>query len=126
MVAVKYDDLSSAFDFVSCAAPMEHNAYVSLDMGKVWWTSDSSDAFDEEIPDDLETSDRLRYHKRTSLSWEDVSPCALSRKLCLHVTARSKDLFGGKGLTRVSRICWSVKALSSTGIRLKPMLSKAR
>jgi hypothetical protein len=47
-----------AFDFVSYAAPMEHNAYVSLDTGKIWWTSDSSDAFDEEIPDDLETSDR--------------------------------------------------------------------
>jgi hypothetical protein len=47
-----------AFDFVSYAAAMEHNAYVSLDTGKVWWTSDSSDAFDEELPDDLETSDR--------------------------------------------------------------------
>ncbi|OUL78984.1 hypothetical protein CA603_33800, partial [Paraburkholderia hospita] len=58
MVAVKHDDLSMAFDFVSCAAPMEHNAYVSLDTGKVYWTSDFNDAFDEEIPDDLETSDR--------------------------------------------------------------------
>ncbi|MCP3712408.1 hypothetical protein M3I54_36710, partial [Paraburkholderia sp. CNPSo 3274] len=58
MVAVRHDDLSMAFDFVSCAAPAEHNAYVSLDTGKIWWTSDSSDAFDEEIPDDLETSDR--------------------------------------------------------------------
>jgi hypothetical protein len=37
---------------------MEHNAYFSLDTGKIWWTSDSNDAFDEEIPDDLETSDR--------------------------------------------------------------------
>ncbi|HEX7911699.1 MAG TPA: hypothetical protein VF534_26900 [Paraburkholderia sp.] len=58
MVAVRYDDLSLAFDFVSYAAPMEHSAYVSLDTGKVYWTSDSSDAFDEEIPDDLDTSDR--------------------------------------------------------------------
>ncbi|HKR46195.1 MAG TPA: hypothetical protein VJU59_42145 [Paraburkholderia sp.] len=58
MVAVKHDDLSLAFDFVSYAAPTEHNAYVSLDTGKIYWTSDSSDAFDEEIPDDLETSDR--------------------------------------------------------------------
>ncbi|KAA0998693.1 hypothetical protein FVF58_43385 [Paraburkholderia panacisoli] len=58
MVAVRHDDLSMAFDFVSYAAAMEHNAYVSLDTGKVWWTSDSSDAFDEELPDDLETSDR--------------------------------------------------------------------
>jgi hypothetical protein len=30
MVAVKYDDLSMAFDFISSASPMEHNAYVSL------------------------------------------------------------------------------------------------
>ena len=58
MVAVKHDELSMAFDFVSYAAPMEHNAYVSLDTGKVYWTSDLNDAFDEEIPDDLETSDR--------------------------------------------------------------------
>jgi hypothetical protein len=58
MVAVKYDDLSMAFVFISSASPMEHNAYVSLDTGEVYWTSDSNDAFDEDIPDDLETSDR--------------------------------------------------------------------
>ncbi|MEX3985376.1 hypothetical protein AB4Y45_41290 [Paraburkholderia sp. EG287A] len=59
MVAVRHDDLSMAFDFVSCAAPMEHSAYLSLDTGEVYWTSDSSEAFDdEELPDDLETSDR--------------------------------------------------------------------
>ena len=58
MVAVKHDDLAIAFDFVSFAAPMEHIVYVSFDTGKVYWTSDFNDAFDEENPDDLETSDR--------------------------------------------------------------------
>jgi hypothetical protein len=58
MIAVKYADLSMAFDFVSDAAPMEHNAYVSLDTGMVYWTSDFNDAFDDENPDDLESSDR--------------------------------------------------------------------
>ncbi|WNC95443.1 hypothetical protein RI103_37725 (plasmid) [Paraburkholderia sp. FT54] len=58
MVAVRHDDLSMAFDFVSYGAPTEHNAYVSLDTGKIYWISDSSDAFDEELPDDIETSDR--------------------------------------------------------------------
>ena len=58
MVAVKYDDLSMALDFVSYVAPMQHNAYVCLDTGKVYWTSDFSDTFDEELPDDFETSDR--------------------------------------------------------------------
>jgi hypothetical protein len=40
MAAVKHDDLSLAFDFVSYAAPTEHDAYVSLDTGKIYWTSD--------------------------------------------------------------------------------------
>jgi hypothetical protein len=51
MVAVKYGDLSMAFDFVSFAAPMEHNAYVSLDTGEVYWKSEYNDAFDEGVPD---------------------------------------------------------------------------
>ncbi|RQU49423.1 hypothetical protein [Burkholderia cenocepacia] len=56
MVAVKYDDLSVAFDFVSYGAPMEHHAYVSLETGQVYWASDFSDAFNENLPEDLETS----------------------------------------------------------------------
>ncbi|TDY15512.1 hypothetical protein B0G81_8512 [Paraburkholderia sp. BL6665CI2N2] len=81
MVAVKHDDLSLAFDFVSYAAPTEHNAYVSLDTGKIYWTSDSSDALDEEIPDDLETSDRyLAIPHRNELD--------LGRRLALRFVAQ--------------------------------------
>jgi hypothetical protein len=58
MVAVRYADLSMAFDFVSDASPMEHNAYVSLDTGKIYWISDFDDSSDEDHPGDLETSDR--------------------------------------------------------------------
>jgi hypothetical protein len=57
MVAVKFDDLSSAFDFVSYVAPMEHQAYISLDTGKIYWISDAIDTIEEEIPDDLEDPD---------------------------------------------------------------------
>jgi len=81
MVAVKHDDLSLAFDFVSYAAPTEHNAYVSLDTGKIWWTSDSSDAFDEEIPDDLETSDRY-------LAIPHKNELDLGRRLALRFVAQ--------------------------------------
>ncbi|CAD6562287.1 hypothetical protein LMG28727_07703 [Paraburkholderia kirstenboschensis] len=81
MVAVKHDDLCLAFDFVSYAAPTEHNAYVSLDTGKLYWTSDSSDALDEEIPDDLETSDRyLAIPHRNELD--------LGRRLALRFVAQ--------------------------------------
>jgi hypothetical protein len=58
MVTIKYEDLSSAFDFVSFAAPMENSAYVSLDTGAIYWVSESNPVDEEELPDDLETSDR--------------------------------------------------------------------
>ena len=57
VVTVKYDDLSAAFDFVSFGAPMEHEAYISMDTGAIYWISELN-PLQEEIPDDLETSDR--------------------------------------------------------------------
>ena len=57
MAAVKYEDLSAAFDFVSFAAPMEHHAYLSLDTGTIYWISELN-PLDEEVPEDVETSDR--------------------------------------------------------------------
>ena len=58
MITVKYDDLSSAFDFVSFGAPFEHRAFVSRDTGAVYWISETNPIEDEELPDDLEASDR--------------------------------------------------------------------
>jgi hypothetical protein len=58
MVTIKYEDLSAAFDFVSFAAPMEHRAYVSLDTGATLWISETNPIEEEDLPDDLDTSDR--------------------------------------------------------------------
>jgi len=57
MAAVKYDDLSLAFDFVGSASPTENNAYISLDTGEIFWTSELN-SLEGKVPDDLETSDR--------------------------------------------------------------------
>jgi hypothetical protein len=57
VVKVKYDDLSIAFDFVSSAPQTENNAYISLDTGAICYTSEFNPD-DQEIPADLETSDR--------------------------------------------------------------------
>jgi hypothetical protein len=64
VIAVKFDDLSLAFDFVGSAPPSENNACISLDTGQVHWTS-ALNPLDEEVPPDLETSDRylLLPHK---------------------------------------------------------------
>ena len=57
MVAIRYDDLYLAFEFASSGLPTEHNAYISIDTGQIHWTSDWN-PMEEEVPDDLETSDR--------------------------------------------------------------------
>jgi len=80
VVAVKYDALSLAFEFVSSGAPMEHNAYVSLDTGEVYWTSDLN-PIEDEVPADLETSDRY-------LAIPHKSDLDLGRKLALRFVAR--------------------------------------
>jgi len=58
MVTVTYGDLATAFDFVSFGGPMEHRAYLSLETGAIYWISETNPIEEEELPDDLETSDR--------------------------------------------------------------------
>jgi hypothetical protein len=57
MVTVRCDDLMQAFEFVGSAPPMENAAYISLETGEILYASDL-DAIDNELPDDIETSDR--------------------------------------------------------------------
>lgn len=57
MVAIKYADLLDAFDFVSFGAPFESRAFICADTGVIYCASDSLE-LDEEVPEDLETSDR--------------------------------------------------------------------
>lgn len=57
VVTVKYDDLATTFEFVSAAPPMENSAYISIDTGAIHWMS-GPNPLDDEVPDDLETSDR--------------------------------------------------------------------
>jgi hypothetical protein len=54
---VRYNELEEAFAFVSFGPPMDHAAFISLDTGTIYCTSESM-PLDEEVPDDLKTSDR--------------------------------------------------------------------
>jgi hypothetical protein len=57
VVAIPYEEIISAFEFVGSAAPSEHNAYISLDTGQIHWVSELA-SMDEEVPEDLDTSGR--------------------------------------------------------------------
>lgn len=58
MAAVRYDDLLDAFDFVGSGAPAEHQAFIAVDTGRIYWISALAPFEDEEVPDDLGESDR--------------------------------------------------------------------
>ena len=101
MVTIKYDDLSLAFDFVSSGAPMEHRAYVSLDTGRIYWISELNPVEEEEIPDDLETSDRyLEIPHKNDLDLGQRLALRFSEKRLPHRYDRVVDIFGHRGAYR--------------------------
>ena len=55
MVVVNFSELLEAYQFVSFGSPMENQAFISLDTGKIYWVSE---VIDDEVPEDLGESDR--------------------------------------------------------------------
>ncbi|OGI44259.1 MAG: hypothetical protein A2V92_05880 [Candidatus Muproteobacteria bacterium RBG_16_65_31] len=77
--------------------PMEHNAYISIDTGQIYWISDLNPT-EEEVPDDLETSDRY-------IAIPHKNELGLGRNLALRFVAqelperyeRAKAFFRSRG-----------------------------
>lgn len=111
MAAVKYDDLLEAFEFVSFGPPMANQAYVCLETGTIYWLSEEGPVGQDEVPDDLEDSDRYVAvpNKRDLDLGNDLAlrfaraelPGQYSRvQECFHhraAYARFKDLLSGHG-----------------------------
>jgi hypothetical protein len=57
MHSINLDELRNAFEFVSSGPSSEHSAYICIDTGIIYWTSNVID-LEEEIPEDVKTSDR--------------------------------------------------------------------
>ncbi len=57
MHSINLDELRNAFEFVSSGPSSEQSAYICIDTGIIYWTSNVID-LEEEIPEDIETSDR--------------------------------------------------------------------
>ena len=57
-VSVNAEELRTTFEFVSFGAPLEHSAYICVDTGKIYCHSISAGLEEEDLPEDLETSDR--------------------------------------------------------------------
>lgn len=58
IVSVNGTALRDAFEFVSPGAPSENAAYICIGTGKIYWTSIAYDVAEEDVPEDVEDSDR--------------------------------------------------------------------
>ncbi len=54
---INFNELRNAFEFVSSGPSSQHSAYICMDTGIIYWTSNVMD-LEEEVPDDVEISDR--------------------------------------------------------------------
>jgi hypothetical protein len=57
-VPVKFEDLFEAFQFVSSAAPTEHEAYVCIKSGEIHYYSEYGDLDDAPLPDDIDDAEK--------------------------------------------------------------------
>ena len=124
MVAVKYDELFMALEFVCSGRRWSTTRMRSIQaksIGLLISTTTSTKTFLTTLR--LRTA-TLRYRIRTSSALAEISPSDSSHKSCLSVTKRLRGSSDGGWLTHLSNICWSAKAFLSSGIRLKPTRSK--
>lgn len=67
MISIKLTDLRDAFEFANAGFLTETNAYVCSETGAIYYVSSEFEP-EEEVPDDLETSDRyIAVPKRSDL-----------------------------------------------------------
>ena len=57
-VAVDARELRNAVDFVSAGDSFDHSAWICLDTGKIYWRSSAAGLDDEDLPEDIDDSDR--------------------------------------------------------------------
>jgi hypothetical protein len=56
---VKFEDLVTAYEFVSASGAVEHEAFVCRQTGKIYWRTDGLDLGDlEELPDDIDDEEK--------------------------------------------------------------------
>ncbi len=57
-VAVNARELRDVLDFVSAGEAFDHSAYISLDTGKIYWSSTEAGLEEKDLPQDIDDSDR--------------------------------------------------------------------
>ena len=60
-IAVDARELRGALDFLSAGDPFDHSACICLGTGKIYWRSPAIGLDDEDLPEDIDDSDRYLW-----------------------------------------------------------------
>ncbi len=99
---VKYSDLRMAFDFASMDGGMDiAAAYVRKETGKIYWKGDAIDPEEEELPDDLEDSEKyLRVPDSNALGHGKPLALDFTREVLPDDYDEVRDFFRRRGAFR--------------------------
>ena len=56
-MAAKFKDIEDAFDFLNDGAPGDHQAFLNIHTGEIYWYSEFGDN-EEELPEDIENAEK--------------------------------------------------------------------
>ena len=97
-MAVDYEDLFLAFDFVSSAPPRQNEAYIDRDTGRIYWVSGMETLEEEEVPDDLGEDDRyIAIPHKTDLDLGRVLALRFAREELPDLVDRIRGFFRRRG-----------------------------
>jgi hypothetical protein len=57
-MAVSFEEILLAFEFVSSGGLYEHQAFLSRQTGEIYWSSELFDSSDHELPEDIEDAEK--------------------------------------------------------------------
>ena len=96
-VSVNAEELRTTFEFVSFGAPLGHSAYICVDTGKIYCHSLSAGLEEEDLPEDLETSDHYIAVPQERPGPRPASRASLRRSRIVRRIRYRSSFFGRRG-----------------------------
>ena len=95
-MAIEFTELTLAFDFVSSGRPYEHQAFLNIETGKIYWQSAFGDN-EEELPADLENGKYVEIPHKNDLGLGKSLALDFSYRHISNECERIEAIFRRKG-----------------------------
>lgn len=93
---VKFAEIRDAFDFVSFGQPMEHEAYLSLETGEIYWHSEYGDN-EESLPDDIDTEKYVAIPHKNDLGLGKALALTFAEEHLPELSDKMREIFSHSG-----------------------------